>query len=211
MSGPLYLATPNTQEVRETIAAGRLGAMLTPDSWSTINEPSSKRFPWVGLDNGCFSDKWDEDRWKDWLTEMRPRLPECLFAVVPDVVADHDATLARWEQYVGIVKDAGYPAAFVIQDGCDGMDMPWRDLDAVFVGGSTEYKLSEQAWELVGRANRRGIWTHMGRVNSFNRIRRCAAAGVKSVDGSYLAFGPDTNLPKLLAWLDWLNHNQVLA
>jgi hypothetical protein len=26
--------------------------------------------------------------------------------------------------------------------------------------------------------------------------------GCHSVDGTYLTFGPDTNLPKLLGWLD---------
>lgn len=204
----IYLATPNTQAVREKIAQGRLGAMLTPDSWKKINEPSSKRFPWVGLDNGCFSEKWDEGEWKEWLVEMGPRKPECLFAVVPDVVADHQATLDRWDRYAGIVKENGYPAAFVLQDGCTG-DLPWGEVDAIFVGGTTEYKLSEQAWSLVARARRMGIWTHMGRVNSFNRIRRAAAAGVDSVDGTYLRW-PDTNLPKLLAWLDWVDHNQHL-
>lgn len=207
----IYLATPNTQQVREKIRQGRLGAMLSPDSWSALNETSSRHFPFVGLDNGCFAATWEEDRWKDWLIRMKPLAGEVLFAVVPDVVADHDATLLRWERYAGTVRDAGFPTAFVIQDGCDGMDIPWCEIDCLFVGGSTEYKLSEQAWELVDRANRRGIWTHMGRVNSFNRLRRAAAHGVKSADGTYLAFGPDINLPKLLAWVDWCNHNQVLA
>ena len=48
-------------------------------------------------------------------------------------------------------------------------------------------------------------WSH------FNRLLRTPAHGVSSVDGTTLAIAPDTNLPVLLSWLDWLNHNQVLA
>lgn len=206
-----YLATPNTQEVRDAINRGQLGAMLTPKSWTQLNAEASRRFPVVGLDNGCFADQWDPDHWVSWLLRMEPLKREVIFAVAPDVVGNHAATLDLWDQYAGHIKNVGFPVAFVLQDGCDGKDLPWADIDCLFVGGSTAYKLSETAWELVDRANRLGIWTHMGRVNSFNRMRRAAAAGIQSVDGTYLAYGPDVNLPKLLAWLDWLNHNQVLS
>lgn len=205
----LYLATPNTMDVKNAIAAGKLGAMLTPDSWKQVNERVSCRFPWVGLDNGCFSDQWDHDKWLAWLEGMRPRIPECLFAVVPDVVADHEATLDRWGKYAQVVKDLGFPAAFVLQDGASRATVPWDEIDALFIGGSTEFKLSETAWEMSAYAQSLGIWTHMGRVNSFNRIRRAAAHGIDSVDGTYLRW-PDTNLPKRLAWLAWLEHNRPM-
>ena len=40
----------------------------------------------------------------------------------------------------------------------------------------------------------------MGRVNSERRWRYADAIGVDSCDRTFLTFGPDTNLPKLLAW-----------
>lgn len=54
--------------------------------------------------------------------------------------------------------------------------------------------------ELIA-AKRIGKWVHMGRVNSGKRYRYAEAIGCDSVDGSYLRFGPDTNLPKLLSWV----------
>ena len=42
----------------------------------------------------------------------------------------------------------------------------------------------------------------MGRVNSLRRLRLAAADGYDSVDGTFLAFGPDVNLPRLRAWLE---------
>lgn len=207
----IYCATPNTSKVRDTIAAGQLGAMLTPDSWPQLNDKVSERFPWVALDNGCFSDKWNESKWWAWLKIMQPRRPECLFAVCPDVVGDHDATLKRWYRYAEGIKSLGYPAAFVLQDGASKGDVPWSDIDALFIGGSTDFKLSETAWEMVTFAKTFGLHTHMGRVNSFNRIRACARAGVDSVDGTYLAFGPDANLPKLMNWLTWIEQHPTMG
>jgi hypothetical protein len=37
-------------------------------------------------------------------------------------------------------------------------------------------------------ARRRGVWTHMGRVNSERRLRYAALIGCQSADGTYLAF-----------------------
>lgn len=207
----IYLAPPNTQQVRQAIGAGKLGAMLTPKSWSGLNEEASRGFPFIGLDNGCFSDSWNENEWGSWLIRMQPLVPQVLFAVVPDVVADHAATLELWKQNFAQVHTFGYPAAFVLQDGATYKDVPWSELDVLFIGGSTAYKLAEQTWRIIERAASNGVWVHMGRVNTFNRLRRAAAHGVSSVDGTTLAIAPDTNLPVLLSWLDWLNHNQVLV
>jgi len=214
----IYLATPSTPAVRDAMASGRLGAMLTAGSWRNLNDEASGRFPWIGLDNECFSTKaWDEQRWVDWLHDMLPRLPEVLFAVVPDVVGDHEATLERWYRYAPMVQHLGYPAAFVLQDGVTSEEIPWDSgIGAIFTGGSTEFKLSQTAWDIAQEARDRNVWTHLGRCNSFVRLRAAASGDLHgrgtydSADGTYLAFGPDRNLPKLLSWLDWIDHNQPL-
>jgi hypothetical protein len=41
----------------------------------------------------------------------------------------------------------------------------------------------------------------MGRVNSLKRLRYAEMIGCDSVDGTYLTFAPDENLPRLLGWL----------
>lgn len=207
----IYCATPNTREVQQAVRDGKLGALLTPLSWKGANEEIAVDFPWVALDNGCFSKAWEEGRWLKWLDTMQDRKPECLFAVVPDVVSDPEGTAARWKQYAPIVRDMGYPLAYVAQDGVQPDDLPWDDFDALFVGGGTEFKLSHSAYALAHEAKTRGKWAHMGRVNSFQRLRAAAAGGYDSADGTYLAFGPDKNLPKLLAWLEWLDRHPPLA
>lgn len=74
-----------------------------------------------------------------------------------------------------------------------------------FIGGSTAWKLGPHARRLVADAKRRGKWVHMGRVNSLKRFRYAAAIGCDSCDGTYLRFGPDINLPKVLSWGDSLD------
>jgi hypothetical protein len=39
-------------------------------------------------------------------------------------------------------------------------------------------------------------------VNSLRRLRHADTIGCNSVDGTYLADGPNRNLPTLLGWLD---------
>ncbi|MFI1185809.1 hypothetical protein [Streptomyces californicus] len=50
----------------------------------------------------------------------------------------------------------------------------------------------------------------MGRVNSRVRMGIAEWFGCDSVDGTYLAYGPDRNLPKLLKWLDELDDQPSL-
>ncbi len=188
----LYLATASTGPVREAMRAGLLGQMSQPNVGNRL-EPGVK---WAA-DNGCFNAKWSADRWQAWLT-VQP-LTDCLFAVVPDVVADADATRKRWVEWSPTVRDLGFPTAYVLQNGetCP----PWDDLDCLFVGGDDTYKLSTDAQAFTAEANRRGKWTHMGRVNSLRRLKLAIADGYDSVDGTFLAFGPDLNLPRLLRYL----------
>jgi hypothetical protein len=189
----LYLATASTAPVRDAMRAGLLGQTATPPLSGNRLEPGVR---WA-LDNGCFSGAWTERSWLRTL-ERYVDVPGCLFAVVPDVVADAAATDEMWEQWAPVVRDHGYRSAYVLQNGCDQVP---PDAAAVFTGGTTEFKVGEQARRLVHDAKARGLWCHMGRVNSLRRLRLAAQDGYDSVDGTFLAYGPDTNLPRLLGYL----------
>ncbi len=177
------------------MTAGLLGQLSTPNTGNRL----TPGVVWAA-DNGCFSDTtpFVASRWLDWL-DRQPR-DNCLFAVVPDVVGDHVETLRRWDRWADTVRGLGFRPAFVLQDGCEWEDIP-NDTDCVFVGGSTEWKLGPQAARCVRYAKAEGMWVHMGRVNSRRRLRLAADLGCDSADGTYLAYGPDANLPKLLSWL----------
>jgi len=116
---------------------------------------------------------------------------------VPDVVADHDATMTRWRDWADHVRQKGYKTAFVAQNGCTPSTMP-TDADAIFIGGSTAWKLSSTAQRIVAHARAAGKWVHMGRVNSLRRLRIAESWGCDSVDGTLLAFAPDANTARLI-------------
>ena len=151
-------------------------------------------------DNGAFSDKWDEGKWWKFLQDNAHAAASCLFAVAPDVVGDAFATTRLFRQWGQRIRGLGYRVAYVAQDGLENLTVPWDSFDALFIGGSTEWKLGSHAAAIAAEAKRRGKWVHMGRVNSERRYRYALAIGCDSVDGTYLTFGPDENLPKLLAW-----------
>lgn len=67
--------------------------------------------------------------------------------------------------------------------------------DALFIGGSTEFKLSEFAATLAQMAKRRRKWVHMGRVNTRRRVRYAASIGCDSIDGTNFSMYRRTNLP----------------
>ena len=176
---------------------GHIGQLTTPDVGHRL-EPG---VPWAA-DNGCFSSKWRPDKWLSFL-DRHAGLPDCLFAVVPDVVGNHQATVERFHEWAPVVRERGYPLAFVGQNGATIDSTPWDEFDAWFAGGDTEWKLGA-AWEIHAEAKRRGKWTHMGRVNSERRLRAAAAGGYNSADGTYLAFAPNYNLTRVLRWVE--NH-----
>jgi hypothetical protein len=195
--------------------AGRLGCMTTPAQGNRVPDGAM-----VGADNGCFGDGYPgDDAWFAWLaaTVDRYGAGRFLFAVAPDVPFDAAGTLAKSPPWLARIRGLGVPAAFAAQNGCDTLGVPWDALDVLFLGGgpiagpgSPEWKTSPAARRLTTEAQARGKAVHMGRVNSLQRLRTAAWMGCRSVDGTYLAFGPDRNLPKLLGWLSAVDRQDAL-
>lgn len=127
------------------------------------------------------------------------------FVVVPDKREDAAATRALWDEWAPRVRAHGLRLAYVLQDGETIDAVPWTELDAVFVGGSTRWKLGAEARALVREAKRRGKYVHMGRVNTLSRLRYAFRLGCDSVDGSAWAKFSDTKLPRALRLLDRLH------
>lgn len=194
----IFYANPSTDEIRDAMSAGRLGCIVTPhqgnvtfpDEWDVI------------ADNGCFSGRWNHSAWFRWLLD----LPRCVrFVVAPDVfhpdgTPAHDDTLDRWRTYGPLIQRHGFAPAFVCQVGARPDNLP--DAPVLFLGGTTDWKLGPEAWAITRHAKTEGRWVHMGRVNSKRRLDTARAMGCDSVDGTYLTYGPDVNLPRLLSWLD---------
>jgi hypothetical protein len=202
----IYLSgcLPSKPELRTMMQKAGIGVLTT---YRSVRFPPDDTWVWAA-DNGCFSPSWKPDAWKTWIVQVDRR---ALFAAVPDTVGDWQETRYRWIEYSKIIKGLGLRAAYVIQDGQPSRWMPWDDLDAVFIGGSTEWKLSDESRTLVNEARDRGKWVHMGRVNSLRRMMIARDWGCDSSDGTYLAFGPDVNTPKLVRSLDLLKTQVPLS
>lgn len=197
-----YFANPNSPKAREAMTAGLIDCITTPGGGSRQPED----VPWCA-DNGCFGKGFTTDAaWFAWLTNRAHSAASCTFAVAPDVVGDAEATLVRSLPWLPAIRALGYPAAFVAQDGLEHLEVPWDAFDVLFIGGTTAWKLGPHARTLTAQAKARGKWVHMGRVNSEKRFRYAAAIGCDSADGTFLAFGPDVNLPRLMAWLRTNDH-----
>lgn len=106
------------------------------------------------------------------------------FVVAPDIVAGGLASLRLSESWLARL-DTARRVLVPVQDGVTPADIAGlvSDRIGVFVGGSTEWKLRKLAtW---GRwCRERGVWCHVGRVNTGRRIAACEAAGITSFDGS---------------------------
>lgn len=203
----IYFANPSTEKIRDAVRAGHIGIISTPKS----SRESQKVYGayWCA-DNGCFGDGFDAGQWWNWLVSESQHAQTCVFATAPDVVGNHWATLDRSAPWLPKIRHLGYKAAFVAQDGATKSNVPWDSFDSLFIGGTTEFKLGETARQLASHAKNIGKWVHMGRVNSAKRFRYAESIGCDSVDGTYLIYGPDTNLPKLMAWIRELHTQPAL-
>jgi hypothetical protein len=174
-----------------------IGIMTTPMA-GNLPFPDSRIW---AADTGCFlqPERYDDELYLAWL-DHRNRT-SCLFATAPDVVRDAAATLELSAPMLPSIRALGYPAALVAQDGLEGLDVPWDAFDCLFIGGTTAWKLSDHAIRLMAEAKRRGKLVHVGRVNSKRRFQWCRSHGADSADGTFAAFGPDVNIPRIERWL----------
>ena len=128
---------------------------------------------WV-LDNGAFT-MFDKAKWlpmaKDAILD-----PNCLWFAFPDEVGDSKATSFLFRAWYQYFLDQGYSehilkrkAAYVVQDGITIGEIPWPKITAVFIGGSTKFKLSRTVYEICELAQELGKYVHVGRVNTPGR------------------------------------------
>ena len=186
------------------MSAGLIGCMTTPAQGNRI-PPGAV---WAA-DNGKFGKGWPgAAQWFEWLTDTVDRYgaERCAWAVAPDVPFDAVGTLAESLPWLPQIRALGIPAAFAAQDGCDHGPIPWDEFDVLFLAGSTEWKVGPVAHRLTQEARDRGETGAHGPGQFAGRLRVAEMFGCHSADGTYLAFGPDINLGRLLGWLSELRN-----
>jgi hypothetical protein len=110
---------------------------------------------------------------------------QCLFVTVPDVVGSARRTLEVFEHWKP--RLAGWRLALACQDGQEHLPIPWSDIDAVFIGGTTNWKGSDHATHIIQAAKLLDKWVHVGRVNTPARFEHFKQLGADSCDGSGIA------------------------
>jgi hypothetical protein len=137
------------------------------------------------INNGAFK-RFDEKAFRRLLAKMEPAMDRCLFVTIPDVVGSARRTLEVFHaQWYGELHD--WPTAFVLQDGIEDLPIPWACVSAVFVGGSTKWKMSAGAAQCVKAAKLLGKHVRAGRVNTVKRWRHFEALGADTCDGTGIA------------------------
>lgn len=157
-----------------------VGQLLTPLTRYRLRDPG---LPWA-IDNGGFS-QFEEDAFLALLERERHHADRCLFVTAPDVVGSARRTLEIFERWRGRLD--GWRLALVCQDGQENLPIPWDDIAAVFIGGSTSWKCSPAAAHIVRAAKILKKHVHVGRVNAPGRFLHFEELRADSVDGTGLA------------------------
>lgn len=197
----LLVAKAHPTIARLAARSPRIGRLCVPRDCSRVAETAALGVPWAA-DNDAFGG-WGAEKEAAFLRMLHSiaYVPGCLFVAAPDVVADAEATLERWaEWWQPIRRVYRLPVALVTQDGLTLDDVPWDQLDAVFVGGTDAWKYGDTTRAIVVEAKVRGKHVHMGRVNTNARAQWAQAIGVDSVDGSKFSRWTDTYIEQGVAW-----------
>lgn len=174
--------------IKNREACQRLGVgLMMVDGWT---DPTP--YPYFAIDNGCFSAwkrgiRWNPAPFLNNLhrCEERGLIPD--FAVLPDIVMGGKRSANNSLEWWRILRKE-FPHIlfyFAVQDGMDPHDQTFlaEDLDGIFVGGSTEWKLETMGqWAEYAKAV--GIGIHVGRIGTPDRMVRAYELGIDSIDST---------------------------
>lgn len=149
----------------------------------------------IGVDNAAFSG-FNEKKYRNMLSRLEFFKQKILFVTAPDVVGNHIDTLKLFNSWYKELQHL--PIAFVLQDGVSIQEIPFNNIDALFVGGSTEFKLSAYVQDIMLLGKSKNKYIHVGRVNSIKREALFLPYGMDSFDGTTVLFSPEIKIPKTI-------------
>lgn len=184
-----------------------------PDRLGVLLTPSNGNREWWGAgcvwacDNDCFGGL-DAPAYLRLLARVvgfrtRPSWVSC-----PDAVGNAAETMRRFSAWEPILAELGLPVAFVGQDGLRAGDVPWDRIACFFVGGSTQWKVGDDAAAMTLEAHARGKLVHYGRVNTLRRITwlgrgmRDGRLWCDTLDGTGFSAYGDKRIPCGIRWID---------
>ncbi|HEV7345517.1 MAG TPA: hypothetical protein VGN60_07775 [Devosia sp.] len=154
-----------------------VGQLLTALTRYTLRDPTK---PWA-IDNGGYKTL-DIPALLALLKREEHHKEACLFVAVPDIVGSARRTIEVFEHWKPRLQ--GWKLALVCQDGQEHLPIPWNDIDAVFIGGTTAWKCGPHAEHIIRAAKALGKHVHAGRVNSPERFSHFEKLGADTCDGT---------------------------
>lgn len=181
----------STKTVQRYIANPHIGQLLTPHDRNRVISGLS-----LAVDNSAFSN-WCEKSFLKLLKRLSGYKP--VWVSAPDVVGDAIATERLLHYWSPIIKDFGFPVAYVLQNGLESIGLPPdKYFDAVFIGGDNSFKLGQYVRYVVRKIRQKKQLVHMGRVNSITRLQYAYEIGCTSVDGTGFSRFSNSKLPPAL-------------
>lgn len=168
------------EEASRELGGLQVEQLLTPLTQFKRQQPTER----FAIDNGAFAG-FNPDPFLALVKREESARDLCRFVAVPDVVGSARRTLEVFNHWSRQLK--GWPLALVAQDGLENFPIEWWHINAIFIGGTTEWKLGRHAKETIRAAKAMGKWVHAGRVNTPGRYEYFEKLGVDSIDGSGLA------------------------
>jgi len=177
------------------------GWLVTPYSGYWHIKDDERKF---ACDTGCYQRPFQSDKYLKMLDFVAQFKERCLFVNPPDVVGDCETTTLLYHEWRDAIKQRELPIAYIMQDGCNLLTV---QCDAIFVGGSTEYKLSQTVIKILERFTG---WRHIGRVNTLKRLMHFYRYA-DSFDGTQCyRFQPDITTKSMNNSIRFLNSQKVM-
>lgn len=167
-----------------------VGQLLTPLTRYRLRDPNGM---WA-IDNGWFAGG-DIPAFYSLLAREAYHKERCLFVTAPDVVGSARRTLEVFERWRPRLD--GWKIALVCQDGQEDLPLPWDEIDAVFIGGTTNWKCGPHAEHIIRAASALEKHIHVGRVNTPMRWDHFEKLGVHTCDGN--GIGQRTHMREAIA------------
>lgn len=192
----VLLDTSEDLDVCEAELGCPVGQLLSPLTRFT------RRSDLYAIDNGGFSG-FKADAFDALLKREFNSRHHCKFVALPDVVGSARRTLECFDYWADKLGTY-WPLALVAQDGQENLPIEWHRIAAVFIGGSTHWKMSNAALDIVKAAKILGKWVHIGRINEPGRYEHffgladsCDGSGIAQYSAQRVRLLRRVNHPKL--------------
>ncbi len=139
-----------TATVRKHAHSPFLGRLIQPRNGNDVQELLTCGLD-CGADNDALAGVQPTALLKLWDDLARYTSPRLRFVTAPDAVmltpngprGDWNGTLWLWRCWRPALIERALPGAIVAQDGATVGTVPWDEIQALFIGGSTTWKLTQ--------------------------------------------------------------------